>query len=113
ADGEPTLSSFENNLAEPDADDARLTVRHTAEAPAIDVLIGDQRPITDATNGVSSELALPAGDLVDASIALAGGNPVLDIEGVTLAADANTIVYVVGSAGDDTLDLVVQVVQLS
>ena len=113
ADGEPTLSSFENNLAEPAADDARLTVRHTAEAPAIDVLIGDQRPITDATNGVSSELALPAGDLVDASIALAGGNPVLDIEGVTLAADANTIVYVVGSAGDDTLDLVVQVVQLS
>ena len=110
--GEPTMSSFENNLEEPDDGDARLTVRHTAEATAIDVVIADQRPITNAANGASAELELPAGDLVDASIALAGGSPVLDIEDVTLAANTNTVVYVVGSADDDTLDIVVQIIEI-
>ena len=110
--GEPTMSSFENNLEEPDDGDARLTVRHTAEATAVDVVIADQRPITNAANGASAELELPAGDLVDASIALAGGSPVLDIEDVTLAANTNTVVYVVGSADDDTLDIVVQIIEI-
>lgn len=112
ATGEATLSQFENNVAEPSTGDARLTVRHVAEAPPVDLVIGDERPVTNAANGASAELELPAGELVDASIALAAGNPILDITGVTLAANTNTIVYVVGSAEADTLDTVVQIIEL-
>lgn len=112
AGGDPTLSSFENNLADTENDEARLTVRHTAEAPPVDLVLGDQRPVTNAANGASAELELPSGDLTDAAIALAGGAPILEITGVTLAANTNTAVYVVGSAEADTLDVVVQVVEL-
>lgn len=112
ADGDATLSSFENNLAETADDEARLTLRHTAEAPALDLVIGDQRPVTNAANGASAELELPSGDLTDASIALTGGNPLLEITGVALAANTNTAVYVVGSEEADTLDVVVQVIAL-
>ncbi|HSJ90833.1 MAG TPA: DUF4397 domain-containing protein [Ilumatobacter sp.] len=112
ADGDATLSSFENNLADTDNDEARLTVRHTAEAPPVDLVIGDQRPVENAANGASAELELPSGALTAASVALAAGTPILEITGVTLAAQTNTIVHVVGSAEDDTLDVVVQVVQL-
>lgn len=112
ADGEATLSSFENNLDDTASDQARLTVRHTAEAAAVDLVIADQRPVTNAANGASAELELPSGDLTDAAIALAGGNAVLEITGVTLAANTNTIVFVVGSVEADTLDVVVQIVEL-
>jgi hypothetical protein len=112
AGGDATLSSFENNIADTANNQARLTVRHVAEAPPVDLVIGDQRPVTNAANGASAELELPSGDLTGASIALAGGTPILEITGVTLAANTNTIVYVVGSAEDTTLDVVVQVVEL-
>ncbi|MFP5487724.1 MAG: DUF4397 domain-containing protein [Acidimicrobiia bacterium] len=112
AGGDATLSSFENNLADTEDDEARLTVRHTAEAPPVDLVLGDQRPVTNAANGASAELDLPSGDLTDASIALSAGSPILDITGVTLAANTNTVVYVVGSGEADTLDLVVQIIEL-
>jgi hypothetical protein len=112
AGGEATLSQFENNIDELSSGDARLTVRHVAEAPPVDLVVGDERPVTNLANGGSAELELPAGELVDASVALAGGNPVLEITGVTLAANTNTIVFVVGSADADTLDTVVQIIEL-
>lgn len=110
--GDATLSSFENNLADPGSGETRLTLRHVAAAPALDLVLGDQRPITNAANGGSAEIELPNGELTDASIALSGGNPIMDITGVTLAANTNTILYVVGSADDDTLEFVVQIVEL-
>lgn len=113
AGGDATLSQFENNVAQLSNNAARLTVRHTAEAPPVDLVIGDQRPAENLANGDSADVELPAGELTDASIALAGGAPVLDITGVTLAANTTTIIFVVGSAEDATLDDVVQVVQLA
>lgn len=112
AGGDATLSSFQNNLADTANGQARLTVRHTAEAPPVDLVIGDQRPVTNAANGASAELELAAGPLVNASVALAGGASVLEITGVTLAANTNTAVHVVGSADLGTLTVVVQVIEL-
>ena len=110
AAGVAVLSTFENN-AEPTATgDARLTLRHTAEAPAVDLIIGDQRPIVDAINGQSAELELPAGSLTDAQLAPTGDVAIAEIATLDLAANTNTIVYAVGSVDDDTLDFVVQIV---
>lgn len=112
ADGTPALASFQNNTGELPSDQARLTVRHTAAAPAVDVVVGDQRPITNLSNGESAELDLPAGELTDASIAPTGEAPIADLAAIDLAANTNSIVYAIGSVDGDTLDFVVQVVAL-
>ena len=43
ASGVPTLSSFENNLADLSTGEARLTVRHVADAGPVGVEAGEQR----------------------------------------------------------------------
>lgn len=112
AAGAPTLSSFKNNV-DPTADGtARLTFRHTAEAPPVDLVLGDQRPVTNAANGDSSELELPVGALTGAFVALATSDPIEEITGVSLAAGSNTVVYVVGDGAAGTIGFVVQVVPL-
>jgi len=112
ADGDAILSSFQNNLADPGSGNARVTVRHAAEAGPVDLVLGDDRPIENLANGASAELVVPSGELTDASVAPTGAAPILDITGVNLAANTNTIVYVVGSADADTLDTVVQIIEL-
>lgn len=113
ADGTPVLSTFENNTADASTGDARLTLRHTAEAPAVDLIVGDQRPIVGATNGQSAELELPDGALTDAQLAPTGDVAIAEIATLDLAANTNTIVYAVGSVEDDTLDFVVQIVDFA
>lgn len=113
ASGTAVLSTFANNTAATATGEARLTLRHTAEAPAVDLIIGDQRPIVGATNGQSAELELPDGDLTDAQLAPTGDVAIAQLATLDLAANTNTIVYAVGSVDDDTLDFVVQIVDFA
>ena len=113
AAGVAVLSTFENNAKPTTTGEARLTLRHTAEAPAVDLVIGDQRPIVGATNGQSAELELPDGSLTDAQLAPTGDVAIAEIATLDLAANTNTIVYAVGSVDDDTLDFVVQIVDFA
>jgi hypothetical protein len=113
-DGTPVLGTFENNTDPTDNEgEARLTLRHTAEAGPVDLVIGDQRPLTDLSNGQSGELELPDGDLTGAELAPTGGIAIADLPTLDLAANTNTIVYGVGSADDDTIDFIVQVVDFT
>ena len=111
--GTPVLTTFANNTSPLGDGEARFTLRHTAEADAIDLIIGDQRPVEDAVNGDSAELVLPDGDLTDASVAPADGVAIKDIAALDLAANTNTIIYVVGSTDDDTIDFVQQIVNFA
>jgi hypothetical protein len=108
ADGNPTITPFENNTAQTAAGEGRLTVRHTAAAPAVDLVVGDARPIENAANGASAELALPAGEIAGAQLAPTGGDPIVDVPTVSLAAGQNLIVYAVGSLADDTFTFYTQ-----
>lgn len=112
ADGNPTISSFENNTAVTADGEGRLTVRHTAAAPAVDLVVGDARPIEGAENGASAELALPAGEIAGAQIAPAGGDPIADVPTVNLAAGTNLIVYAVGSLEADTFTFYTQEIEV-
>lgn len=108
ADGVPTISVFENNIA-PTADgEGRLIVRHTAAAPAVDLVVGDARPIENAANGASAELALPAGEIAGAQLAPTGGDPIVDVPTVNLAAGSDLIVYAVGSLADESFTFYTQ-----
>lgn len=51
AAGKPTLTPFKNDTSALEAGKGRLTVRHTAAAPAVDIVLGSARPFTNLANG--------------------------------------------------------------
>ncbi len=110
ADGEPTATLFENDITPTAAGEGRLTVRHTAAAPAVDVLAGDEVVVSALENPDEATLDLPAGT-ISASVAAAGTtDPVLGPADVTVAEGELTIVYAWGSLEDDNLALATQTV---
>ncbi len=112
AEGTPALTPFENNAAAPAAGQGVLTVRHAAAAPAVDLVVGDTRPIEGAVNGDEADLSLPAGAIAGAEVAPAGGDPIADVPTVNLKAGTNLIVYAVGSLEDDTFTFLTQEIAL-
>ncbi|MEV8268344.1 DUF4397 domain-containing protein [Microbacterium sp. NPDC076911] len=108
--GDPAVTAFENDLAATAAGEGRLTVRHVAAAPAVDILAGDTAVITGLTNPNESSLDLAAGT-VSAAVALEGTtDPVIGPADVVVDEGALTVVYAWGSAEDGNLDLAVQTV---
>jgi hypothetical protein len=109
AEGTPTLTPFENDTSELAAGQGRLTVRHTAAAPAVDVVLADgSRPFTNLANPDEAAADLPAGEIAGASVAPTGGDPIADVPAVTLAAGSNLIVYAVGGLEDGSFTFYTQ-----
>lgn len=107
-DGEPTLSAFGNDTSNVGAGDARLTVRHTAAAPAVDILADGSAIVSALSNPDEAVTEVPAGTY-EAAVAPEGTtDPVLGPTDLTLEEGTNTIVYAIGSLDDDNLDLLVQ-----
>ena len=112
ADGTPTLTPFENDTSALAAGQGRLTVRHTAAAPAVDVVLADgSRPFTDLSNPNEASADLPAGEIAGAQVAPTGGNPIAPVPTVELTAGTNLIVYAVGSLDDDSLTFYTQTIE--
>jgi hypothetical protein len=108
AAGKPTITPFVNDVTRLAPGQARLIVRHTAAAPAVDVRAGGTPVIKGLTNPQQKVLNLPAGT-VNADVVLAGTSTVaLGPADVDLTEGTATIVYATGSAADKTLALVVQ-----
>lgn len=108
--GDPTLTPFVNDVATTKAGEGRLTVRHVAAAPAVDVLAGGTPVIEGLTNPNEQTLNLPVGT-VSAAVALAGTtDPVIGPADVTISDGVLTVVYAWGSAEDANLALAVQTV---
>ncbi|HEX8509887.1 MAG TPA: DUF4397 domain-containing protein, partial [Propionibacteriaceae bacterium] len=90
--GDPTATLFKNDTSKTKAGEGRLTVRHTAAAPAVDVLAGGDAVVSDLSNPDEEVLDLAAGT-VSASVAAAGTTkPVIGPADVTVAEGKNTIV---------------------
>ncbi len=110
ASGEPTATLFKNDTSASPRGEGKLTVRHVAAAPAVDVLAGDTAVIEDLENPEQEVLTLKAGK-VSASVAAAGTTkPLIGPADVPVTKGKNTIVYAWGSLDDDTLGVAVQVV---
>jgi hypothetical protein len=105
--GQPTITAFVDDLSAVAAGQARLVVRHTAAAPAVDVLAGGQPVISGLTNGGEEALELPA-STVSAAVAAAGSTePVLGPADLNLTEGTATFAYAIGSLDAGNLDLVV------
>lgn len=110
AAGEPTATLFTNNVSSIPAGQGRLTVRHVAAAPAVDVLAGGQAVITNLSNPNEQTLDLAAGTVSAAVAATGTTEPVLGPADVTVSEGTLTIAYAWGSLEDDNLALAVQTV---
>jgi hypothetical protein len=113
AEGTPALTPFENDTEPVDAGSGRLTVVHAAAAPAVDVVLGDARPVENISNGEVQSLVLAAGEVAGAEIAPTGGDPIAPVPTVEIVDGENLIVYAVGSLEDDTFTFYTQTVELA
>ncbi|MDT0329811.1 DUF4397 domain-containing protein [Nocardiopsis lambiniae] len=110
AEGDPALTPFVNDTSRIDAGDARLTVRHTAAAPEVDVRADGEAVIEGLSNPDEETLEVGAGT-ISADVVLAGTDDVvIGPADLDLAEGDNTVVYAWGSAEDENLDLIVQVI---
>jgi hypothetical protein len=108
-DGTPVLTPFVNDVSAIPAGQARVTVRHTAAAPAVDIRAGGTVVAPGLTNPDEAMLTVPAG-MVTADVVLAGTDTVaIGPADLDLAEGTNTIVYAWGS-GDAGYELAVQTI---
>lgn len=98
-DGGPTLSLFRNNVRPVASGHARLTVRHVAAAPEVDLFANGVRVLEDVANGDSATLRVPSG-IYAAWASLAGGwRPVIGPEVLRLREGFAYQVYAWGDGG--------------
>ena len=102
ATGKPELSVLANPTAAPPKGDARVIVRHLAEAPGVDVYAGPTSSpalITDLVNGKSATANVPAG-AYPISVYATGTKATPVIGPVTLhfLAGRTYVIYAIGSA---------------
>jgi hypothetical protein len=111
AAGQPALNVFVNNTKKVKKGNGRLTVRHIAAAPAVDVRVNRNVLFKNLVNPRQRVAQAPVGTY-NADVVLAGTNTVaIGPARVTLKRNTNTIVYAWGSAADGTLQLAVQEVR--
>nr|WP_229898569.1 DUF4397 domain-containing protein [Streptomyces finlayi] len=108
ADGKPQLDAFVNDTAKVPAGKARLTVRHVAAAPPVDVRAAGTPVFKDLANPREASADVAPGTL-KADVVLAGTDTVaLGPADLKLEEGTSTVVYAWGSAADKNLALKVQ-----
>jgi hypothetical protein len=97
ASGKPTLNAFVNDVSPVPAGKARVTVRHVAAAPAVDVRANGTPVVTGLTNPQEKSLETAPGT-ISADVVVAGTSTVaIGPASLTLAEGSNTVVYAWGS----------------
>ncbi|MFC8920642.1 DUF4397 domain-containing protein [Streptomyces sp. NPDC057116] len=108
ADGKPQLTAFVNDVPKVDPGKSRLTVRHVAAAPAVDVRAGGQPVFKNLENPQEATTVVDAG-AVKADVVLAGTDTVaIGPADLNLKEETSNIVYAWGSATDKNLALATQ-----
>ena len=102
AAGKPLMTVFRNPVNAPPAGDARVIVRHMAEAPGVDVYAGATTSaplINNLLNGTGAGAHVPAGSY-NISVFVHGTKtpPVIGPANFTFAEGKTYIVYAIGSA---------------
>jgi hypothetical protein len=108
---QPRLGIFTNDTSNPGSGNARVIVRHLADAPAVDVLAGGATLINALSNGSSATAVVPAGTYPISVVADANNSIVaLPPTNLSFAAGTTTVVYATGSFFDGSFTPQVKVV---
>jgi hypothetical protein len=108
AAGKPTLSVFANPTKALPMGDARVIVRHLAEAPGVDVYAGSAKVVTDLTNPHQAVLVVPAGKVAISVDVTGTKTTVIGPARFDFKAGTTTVVYAIGSATAKTLTVATQ-----
>lgn len=109
ASGTPTLGVFENDTSTTAAGEGRLVVRHTAAAPAVDVLAGGAPVIENLPNGDGAALDLAAGTVTASVVPTGATEPVvIGPADLPVTDGSSLIVYAVGSLDADNLTVLTE-----
>jgi hypothetical protein len=99
--GEPALNLFTNDIATTNAGEGRLTVRHVAAAPAVDVLAGGTAVISSLVNPDQATLNLPVGTVPAAVVVAGTTEPALLEADVAIKDGVLTIAYAWGTPASE------------
>ncbi|WP_313557475.1 DUF4397 domain-containing protein [Miniimonas arenae] len=108
--GTPTATLFTNDTSATPAGQGRLTVRHVAAAPTVDIWANGSVAAPGLAPGAEASLVLPAGTIQAAVSAAGSTDPVLGPADVTISDGTLTVVYAWGSLENGTLALATQTV---
>ncbi|MBO0985608.1 DUF4397 domain-containing protein [Rathayibacter sp. SD072] len=109
-DNTPTATLFPNDISATAAGEGRLTVRHIAAAPAVDILAGGSPVLTNVTNPNEGILNLAPATISTVVAATGTTAPVIGPADVQVQEGVNTIVYAWGSLDKGNLALATQTI---
>lgn len=111
AEGTPTVAVFENDTSAIAAGQGRLTVRHSAAAPAVDVLANGQAAFTNLANPNEAAADLPVGTISASVVPTGVTEPVvIGPADLTVADGSSLIVYAVGSLDGESLTVLTETI---
>lgn len=107
--GAPVISVWVNDTSNTDAGNGRVTVRHTAFAPNVDILANDGALFSDVPNGAEGVADVPAADY-NVKVTAAGdpATVVTEVPALTIPEGTNVIVYAIGDLAGGSFQLAVQ-----
>lgn len=108
AKGAPTLNTFANPTSSLPMGDARVVIRHLADAPGVDVYAGKTKVVSDLVNPLKATLVIPAGKV---TVKVDVANTTTTVIGPAVfdfKAGTTTVIYAIGSTAGKTLKVAVQ-----
>lgn len=100
--GDPTLAAYGN-----ETDGTGIQAFHTAAFGAVDVVAGGEVALEGVTNGSTARVDVPGGTTVPGvGIAPTGGDVAIDVGDVEVPEDTLVLAYAIGSADDESLQVV-------
>ncbi len=107
--GAPKISVWVNDISTIATGEGRVTVRHTAAAPNVDILANDGALFSDVPNGAEGVADVPAGDYnVKVTAAGDASTVVTEVPALTIPEGTNVIVYAIGDLTGGSFQLAVQ-----
>jgi len=112
AEGTPAVAVFTNDTSEIAAGEGRLTVRHAAAAPEVDILANGEVAFAAVPNGAEGVVDLPAGTITAEVVPAGATEPVvIGPAELPIAEGTSLIVYAVGSLEGETLQVLTQSIE--
>ena len=107
--GSPQISVWVNDISTIGAGNGRVTVRHTAAAPNVDILANDGALFADVPNGAEGVADVPAGDYnIKVTAAGDASTVVTEVDPFNVPEGTNVIVYAIGDLAGGSFQLAVQ-----
>jgi hypothetical protein len=113
ASGAPVLTAFANDGTEVGAGMARVSVRHTAAAPAVDIYVDGAKAVSALSNPDEAVAEIPAGSHTVEVKAAGTDTTVIGPATLDFAEGTNTLVFAIGSLEAKTLGVVTQVLDVA